>query len=76
MNPFRCSNCNKLLGMIEGKAEIKCPKCKTVNTSITFGKSPIESLIPLQLYQNGKITWEEFEESLGIPNLCDKPTIK
>lgn len=31
MNPFRCSNCNKLLGMIEGKAEIKCPKCKTMN---------------------------------------------
>lgn len=31
MNEFRCSNCNKLLGMIEGKAEIKCPKCKTMN---------------------------------------------
>lgn len=31
MNPFRCSNCNKLLGMIDGKAEIKCPKCKAIN---------------------------------------------
>jgi LSD1 subclass zinc finger protein len=35
MNPFRCSNCNKLLGMIEGKAEIKCSKCKTMNKGIT-----------------------------------------
>lgn len=33
MNPFRCSNCDKLLGLIEGKAEIKCPKCKTVNVT-------------------------------------------
>ncbi|GCL71789.1 hypothetical protein PN4B1_16940 [Paenibacillus naphthalenovorans] len=33
MNPFHCSECNKLLGMIEGKAEIKCPRCKTVNVS-------------------------------------------
>lgn len=32
MTPFRCSNCKKLLGMIEGNAEIKCPKCKTMNT--------------------------------------------
>jgi LSD1 subclass zinc finger protein len=31
MIEFRCSNCNKLLGKIEGKAEIKCPKCKTMN---------------------------------------------
>lgn len=31
MNPFRCSHCDKLLGMIEGKAEIKCGKCKTMN---------------------------------------------
>lgn len=30
---FRCSNCNKLLGKIEGMAEIKCPKCKRVNVT-------------------------------------------
>lgn len=28
---FRCSQCNKLLGKIEGKAEIICPRCKTMN---------------------------------------------
>lgn len=31
MIDFRCGNCNKLLGRIEGRAEIKCPKCKTMN---------------------------------------------
>lgn len=31
MIPFRCSNCTRLLGKIEGKAEIKCPKCNTMN---------------------------------------------
>ena len=34
MNPFRCSKCDKLLGMIEGEAEIKCPKCRTMNYTI------------------------------------------
>ncbi len=45
MTSFRCTNCNKLLGMIEGKAEIKCSKCKMMNiidgeTKIAF--TPIE----------------------------------
>ncbi len=31
MNEFRCSNCNRLLGMIEGKAEIQCSRCKMKN---------------------------------------------
>lgn len=31
MNEFRCIKCDKLLGKIEGKAEIKCPRCKTIN---------------------------------------------
>lgn len=31
MNDFRCSNCNRLLGKIEGRAEIKCPRCNTMN---------------------------------------------
>ena len=32
MEEFHCSSCNKLLGKIEGNAEIKCPRCKTINT--------------------------------------------
>lgn len=28
---FRCEKCNKLLGKINGTAEIVCPRCKTVN---------------------------------------------
>ncbi len=31
MKEFRCSKCNKLLGKIEGKAEIVCPRCKELN---------------------------------------------
>lgn len=27
----RCKKCNKLLGKIKGLAEIKCPRCNTVN---------------------------------------------
>lgn len=26
----RCPKCNKLLGRIDGKAEIKCPRCGMV----------------------------------------------
>lgn len=33
MNDFRCSQCNKLLGKVEGKAEIQCPRCKKMNYS-------------------------------------------
>lgn len=36
MKDFRCANCNKLLGKIEGRAEIKCPKCKRLNRGITL----------------------------------------
>lgn len=32
MKEFRCSKCNKLLGKIEGRAEIVCPRCKELNT--------------------------------------------
>lgn len=31
LKEFRCSKCNKLLGKIDGRAEIVCPRCKTVN---------------------------------------------
>lgn len=27
----RCLACGKLLGRIEGKAEIQCPRCKKLN---------------------------------------------
>ncbi len=28
---FRCCKCNKLLGKIQGEAEIKCPRCNFLN---------------------------------------------
>lgn len=31
LQEFRCSKCNKLLGKIEGKAEIVCTRCKVLN---------------------------------------------
>ena len=31
MVEMRCQKCNKLLGKVEGKAEIKCPRCSTIN---------------------------------------------
>lgn len=30
MEEFRCSKCGKKLGEIEGKAIIKCPRCKEI----------------------------------------------
>ena len=27
----RCSKCNRLLGKLNGQAEIKCPKCGKIN---------------------------------------------
>jgi len=31
LREFRCSKCNKLLGKIEGRAEIVCTRCKVLN---------------------------------------------
>lgn len=31
LHECRCSECNKLLGKIEGRAEIVCTKCKALN---------------------------------------------
>lgn len=31
LKEFRCSKCNKLLGKIDGRAEIVCTRCKTLN---------------------------------------------
>lgn len=28
---FRCGKCGKLLGRIKGDAEIKCPRCNSLN---------------------------------------------
>lgn len=33
LQEFRCSKCNKLLGKIDGRAEIVCPRCRTFNVS-------------------------------------------
>lgn len=30
IRPFRCPNCDRLLGKFEGKGEIKCPRCKAI----------------------------------------------
>lgn len=58
MNPFRCFNCNKLLGKIEGKAEIKCPKCKTINIKVVevkiIGNGTFEVISDLHLIEKEK----------------------
>lgn len=38
LKEFRCSECNKLLGKIEGRAEIVCTRCKMLN--ISEGETP------------------------------------
>ncbi|MFA5715104.1 MAG: Com family DNA-binding transcriptional regulator [Candidatus Paceibacterota bacterium] len=38
----RCPNCDKLLGKINGYAEIKCPRCKTL---VTIKPKPIKKSI-------------------------------
>ncbi|WP_238191351.1 hypothetical protein [Paenibacillus sp. L3-i20] len=32
LQEFRCSDCNKLLAKIQGRAEIVCTRCKLINT--------------------------------------------
>lgn len=34
----RCSECNKLLGKIEGRAEIVCTRCRSLNNFNTAGR--------------------------------------
>ncbi len=31
MEEVRCKKCGKKLGVVEGKAEIKCPRCGSLN---------------------------------------------
>lgn len=31
LHEIKCIKCGKKLGMLKGVAEIKCPRCKTVN---------------------------------------------
>lgn len=31
LSEARCKKCNKLLGKIRGQADIKCPRCGTLN---------------------------------------------
>lgn len=38
LKEFRCSNCNRLLGKIDGRAEIVCPRCKTLNRYINHAE--------------------------------------
>lgn len=35
----RCSQCNKLLGKVEGKAEIICTRCKVLNAFFCSGST-------------------------------------
>ena len=32
LSEVRCMKCNRLLGKLKGKVEIKCPKCKVYNS--------------------------------------------
>lgn len=41
LKEFRCSNCNKLLGKIDGRAEIVCPRCKILN-EFNIMRKPVE----------------------------------
>jgi len=38
----RCPKCNKKLGMFDGKAEIKCPRCRTI-TKVNTEKSVLNA---------------------------------
>jgi len=43
MQEFRCKQCGKLLAKIEGRAEIKCPRCKTVKIKTEVMQVAFES---------------------------------
>ena len=44
MIEFRCPNCNKLLGKIDGVAEIKCTRCRITFRMDNRNKIVIERL--------------------------------
>lgn len=58
LKDFRCSKCNKLLGKIDGKAEIVCPRCKVLNA---FG-------VPAE-YVDIHEEWEQFKKFLESHNI-------
>ena len=48
MNDFyeiRCPVCGRKQGMLGGRAELKCPKCKTVTVYDTSEKTLIASIV-------------------------------
>lgn len=61
MKDFRCSNCNRLLAKIDGKAEIKCPKCNEMNTTYKeyqMGDNEYEIQLPQEII-------DKYKEMLG-----------
>lgn len=39
-NEIRCPRCGRLLGYIDGRAEIKCSKCKSIVEAETTDERP------------------------------------
>lgn len=58
----RCRECNKLLGRIEGRAEIMCTRCKVLNHFYVSGQ--LHKELGSTWYRD---QWEAFRES--IPDL-------
>lgn len=53
LQEFRCSKCNKLLGKIEGRAEIVCMRCRTKNYQ--------------ELLRTGEKTVNDIRKEEGMP---------
>lgn len=50
---FRCEKCGKLLGRIRGDAEIKCPRCNSLNTLVNQQASTIAVIVSNSKTING-----------------------
>ena len=41
----RCPVCNRKMGFLDGRAELKCPRCNTLTVYITSEKTLIASIV-------------------------------
>ena len=70
LTDFRCTVCNKLLGKIDGEAQIKCPRCNTVNyANVSAAPENITRVNPEVLVaMRGKRNVEPFDGAESLLN--------
>lgn len=68
LKDFRCSKCNKLLGKIDGRAEIVCTRCKSLNVMKGESHDMLKKRAELykRLIESGRATMNEVRQAEGL----------